>query len=192
MYTILRPLWKTLLQKTAHACILLTLSIWFLQWHTEGIDLYEMHTRSALWQRGQWVYIPKPLSKRQLYVLHWFVCTQACFRFFNHGRVRIQGQRDQWRGEAPLADQRMITTAGDTNMMEVRAFSLTEVAQEITMKISAVTMVKMCISLLIAERVHPQEEWEHTCYSKQCSHSLFVIVAVVIDWAETFILFFLQ
>lgn len=74
-------------------------------------------------------------------------------------------------------------------MMEVRAFSLTEGAQEITMKISGVTMVKMCISLLNAEQVHPQEEWEHTFYSKQCSHFLFVIVAVVIDWAETFIFF---
>lgn len=78
--------------------------------------------------------------------------------FIDYGRVHIQGQLEEWRGEAPLADPRMITTVVGTNMMEGHAFFRMEGAHEITTKISGVTMVKMCISLLNAELVHPQEE----------------------------------
>lgn len=56
----------------------------------------------------------------------------------------------------------MITTVVGTNMMEGHAFFRMEEAHEITTKINEVTMVKMYISLLNAELVHPQEEWEHT------------------------------
>lgn len=78
--------------------------------------------------------------------------------FIYDDRVHIQGQVEGWRGEAPLADQRMITTVVGTNMMEGHAFFRMEEAHEITTKISEVTMVKMYISLLNAELVHPQEE----------------------------------
>lgn len=87
------------------------------------------------------------------------------FNYIYYDRVHIQGQLEEWRGEAPLADQRMITTVVGMNMTEGHAFFQMEGAHEITTKISGVTMVKMCISLPNAELVHPQEEWEHTFYS---------------------------
>lgn len=57
-----------------------------------------------------------------------------------------------------MADQRMITTGVDMNMMEGHAFFRMEGAHEITTKTSGDTMVKMCISLLNGELAHPQEE----------------------------------
>lgn len=105
--------------------------------------------------------------------------------FIYYGRVHIQGQLEEWRGEAPLADQRMITTVVDTNMMEGHAFFRMEGAHEITTKISGVTMVKMCISLLNAELVHPQEEWEHTFYCKKKKNVCVTLIIVL--WVQALI-----
>lgn len=141
-------------EKAWHACFILTYNL-LLQWHTEGTDLYEKHMRNALWMIGQWVYI----TTHQLYILSFF---PHSFNFFIcYGRVHIRGRLGQWKGEGPLADQRMITIAVDMSMMEDRAFSQTEGGHGITMMTSGATMEKMCISQVNAELVHPREGWGH-------------------------------
>lgn len=139
--------------------------------------------RNALWQRGQWVQIPNlsiHIGFTPSFILFLLIHD---IDFMYSGRVHIQEQLEEWRGEVPLADQRMITTVVGTTMMEGHAFFRMEGAHEITTKISGVTMVKMCISLLNAELVHRQEEWEHTFYRKR----IFCVTLIIVLWVEALI-----
>lgn len=147
-------------EKAWHACFMLTYNL-LLQWHTEGTDLYEKHMRNALWMIDQWVYV----TTHQLYILYFVFPHSLPSIFICYGRVHIRGQLEQWKGEAPSADQRTITIAVDMNMMEDRAFSQTEGGHGITMTTSGDTMEKMCISLVNAELVHPREGWEHCWFA---------------------------
>lgn len=158
---------KISLKKTAHAYILLTLVYYLIFTVTYRRDrsIRDAYEERFMTERPVSVHTK---ASQCTSASHPAFCSYSILVFFLYcGRVHIQGQLEQWRGEAPLVDQRMITTVGDMNMMEVRAFSRMEGARETTMKISGVTMVKMCISLLNAEQVHLQEEWEHTIYNQK-------------------------